>query len=129
MDIVQLWKDASNDKIASVVVSIFLLFCLVLIAVYVVGWFRSLAVGKAEELNPLADIEQLRADGKISQFEYLRLKQSAKQSITAMLEGSRKSDGEPMTLKEAEMKKSQATRNTRQPGAKNNDNPFESPES
>lgn len=107
MDIVQLWKDASNDKIASVVVSMFLLICLILIAVYVLGWFRSLAVGKAEESNPLADIEKLRADGTISQFEYLRLKRSAKESMLAPIDGAGKNSGEVLTLKEAELKKAQ----------------------
>jgi hypothetical protein len=108
MDVVQLWKDASNDKLASAVISIFMLVCLILVAVYVVSWFRNLAVGEELESNPLAEIERLRAEGKISPFEYQRLKQVAAKNMRSEKVLSQKSGSGVLTLKEAQLKKALA---------------------
>jgi hypothetical protein len=108
MDVVQLWKDASNDKLASAVISIFMLVCLILVAVYVVSWFRNLAVGEEIESNPLAEIERLRAEGKISPFEYQRLKQVAAKNMRSAKILSPKSGSGVLTLKEAQLKKALA---------------------
>jgi hypothetical protein len=86
MKVIQLWKDALSDPVANWVVMIFLLICSILIAVYVVGWFRNLALGRDQEpLNPLAEIERLKGEGKIDFVEYQKLKKSAAQTLSDTL--------------------------------------------
>lgn len=126
MDVVQLWKDASNDKIAGAVISLFLLVCLILVAVYVVSWFRNLAVGKEADTNPMAEIERLRGEGKISTFEYHRLKQATARSLSTQSFVAnnaneeeirpKKGGSEVLTLKEAELRKAQARQMKSQEG-------------
>lgn len=80
-----------SDTVSYRIVILFLLVCMILFAVYIVGWFRNLALGRDESsLNSLAEIERLKAEGKIDFAEYQRLKKTAAQSMSAALLSSTK---------------------------------------
>ncbi len=87
MSIWKLWNDATSSPVSNAIVMGFILVSLILIAVYIAGWVRRLALGKDEEpLNPFAHIEQLRDEGQISQEEYQRMRKLISESLSpAML--------------------------------------------
>jgi hypothetical protein len=86
MDVIQLWKDAMNDEVSYRIVMVFVLVCMILFAVYIVGWFRNLALGKNEHpLYTLTEIERLKAEGKIDFVEYHRLKKVAAETMRAAM--------------------------------------------
>lgn len=71
----QLWVEALDDPIGKWIIWLTLLLILIVIAVYITKWFRDLAVGGSNEgLGQWSEFERLFAEGKLSQWEYRRLK-------------------------------------------------------
>ncbi len=71
----QLWVNALNDPIGKWITWLTLLLIMIVIAIYVAKFFRDLAVGESNDgLGQWSEFQRLHAEGKLSPWEYQRLK-------------------------------------------------------
>ena len=78
----ELWDKLMAIPMAGWIVSFAGLAILLLVAFYVVGKLRTMALGEAEEsVNHLSDFEQLKNQGMLSDEEFKRVKAIAPQPL------------------------------------------------
>lgn len=86
MDSIQtFWADIMKIPGAGVVLGLFGLLTVVLIAIYVLKGVREMALGGGEDslnsISHLTEFERLRAEGKLNDEEFQRLKKAVPQNI------------------------------------------------